>query len=724
MIFQSELTNLDSELSQLQALLSAKQQQRNLYNQLQQQTEGYLVGLAKLKDQIAETVGGGALASLKSAVLNLFDPGDHGEFGGNQPTAPTPDDGPAPEADQEDDDFDIIALNGETGDCLTTDDLGDIDDAGTAKLTYAQAIKRRCGACWGYEVTSKGDIKAGFVNRANLNFMEAVNLERSGREFYETVEAYLDRLYYNGQTCQLASFLELDKPLVAGSRFWFGGKDNTGTVIRGLKGEYLCQIDGAVGEVELERRYLHYVSTTLEGQACDIDKAPKTGQKCFWASPFASPLCSVIWEDAPLNGQYCTITPSATEDNGYKSTSEGERMPYVELVRHPENSAIAYQRKHDGEIICVYVGFRTKAIAQSWMRFFEVLAGDCQLRESKRLKSKHLGDFRWEIKAKGVSMAQINRLASEEDLNKSYRPEVGSATKLPAKEPAQAAEIAVGSSIRVLSWQGHDCDKSSDIATVKEIEDGMYRIDVKNSQGINIWLSRKAITPLSTEADQTPAQQLGIEPPAGWRQVQAQAEPLTTMPTKKARITLESSPWKGQDCEVLEVTPDGRWWKLRLPNGQELKYPGDTIEPVEEKVAQPNEKIEFNDLVEVVDDGNDCVGLVGSFGRVKVIGETRIGVEIDEQLVYFNPLELRIKAKEEKAPQRQGLQAGQLLMGDRVITSGNYIGEGRVSQLLSAKLGTADKIATIQLAKDLKNLGFDPRLAATVMAGEDDASDF
>jgi hypothetical protein len=79
-------------------------------------------------------------------------------------------------------------------------------------------------------------------------------------------------------------------------------------------------------------------------------------------------------------------------------------------------------------------------------------------------------------------MAQINRLASEEDLNKSYRPEVGSATKPPAKKPAQAAEIAVGSSIRVLGWQGHDCNQSSDIATVKEIEDGMYRIDVKNTE--------------------------------------------------------------------------------------------------------------------------------------------------------------------------------------------------------------------------------------------------
>jgi hypothetical protein len=33
--------------------------------------------------------------------------------------------------------------------------------------------------------------------------MAAVNLERTGKEFYQTVEAYLDRLYYNGQSCQL-----------------------------------------------------------------------------------------------------------------------------------------------------------------------------------------------------------------------------------------------------------------------------------------------------------------------------------------------------------------------------------------------------------------------------------------------------------------------------------------------------------------------------------------
>jgi hypothetical protein len=90
MIFQTELTSLDSELSQLEALLNAKRQQRNVYNQLQQQTEGYLEGLAKLKQQISEAVGTNALASLKSAVLGLFGTDDDGTDGGNQPSDPSP----------------------------------------------------------------------------------------------------------------------------------------------------------------------------------------------------------------------------------------------------------------------------------------------------------------------------------------------------------------------------------------------------------------------------------------------------------------------------------------------------------------------------------------------------------------------------------------------------------------------------------------------------------
>jgi len=566
MIFQLELSSLDSELSQLQALLSAKQQQRNLYNQLQQQTEGYLVGLAKLKNQIAETVGGGAIANLKSAVLTLFEAGDNGNHsqddGGNQPTDPTPDDDPAPSADDEPNFIDEDSLEYPTLEGQFCDIGHDLD--------------------WYWERCAKPE----------------------------------------GQAWEFASILELDKPLVAGDRFWFGSKDNTGTVLKFLPelGYWRVQIDGAVGTPALARHQLHYFHTSLEGQTCDIDNAPKTGQKCS--------LTSLLWEDAPLNGQYCTIAPSTTEDNGNKSTSEGERMPYIELVKHPENGAIAYQRKHDGEIVCVYVGFRTKALASSWKQAVEVLTSNVEIRQAKRLENA-----KWELKAKGLSITQINRLARE-DFNKSYRPEVGS-TKPPSYNPQPKPEPV----------------------NPDEVQPG----DI--------------VTPLLTPGD---------------------------------------------SYEVLQVMPNGILDCKSLRTGVQMGMKPTAVSLVQK--AQPTNEIGFNDLVEVIGDPIACVGQVGAFGRVKVVGSSRVGVEIDEQLVYFRPEELKVKAKEEKAPQRTSLQPKQVLMGDRIVTSGNYIGLRRSA----ASFNTAEKIATIQLAKDLQNLGFDPQLAASVMAGGevDDASDF
>lgn len=367
MIFQSDIASINNEIELLLAQIEVARQKQAQLSELDALTDSSLTQLRDIVSKIGHYAPD-AIASLKTAVLTLFDSGG----GGSQPIDPTPDDDPTPGADPEGDDFDIIALNGETGDCLTTDDLDDIDDAptGTVKLTYVQAIKNRCSACWGYEVTSKGDIKSGFINRADLGFMEAVNLERSGKEFYETIESYLNKLYYTGQSCDWAS------------------------------------------------PFASHLACLL------WEDAPLSGQSCTWASP----LCSLLWEDTPLTGQYCTITLSATETIENKGTSEGEHMFYIELVQHPQNSAIAYQRKRDGELICVYVGFRTKALASSWKQAVEVLTSNVEMRSSKRLQN-----FKWELKVKGLSMAQINRLASE-DLNKSYRAEVGSA-KPPSYNP-------------------------------------------------------------------------------------------------------------------------------------------------------------------------------------------------------------------------------------------------------------------------------------------------
>jgi hypothetical protein len=68
-------------------------------------------------------------------------------------------------------------------------------------------------------------------------------------------------------------------------------------------------------------------------------------------------------------------------------------------------------------------------------------------------------------------------------------------------------------------------------------------------------------------------------------------------------------------------------------------------EKTEHGPTTPSTEIQFNDLVEVVADANDTVGLVGTFGRVKTIKGSRIGVEIDEQLTYFDSKELKVKAR-------------------------------------------------------------------------------
>lgn len=114
MIFQAELTTLDTELSQLQALLEAKRQQRCLFEELDAETSATIEAVALLKTKI-EAVNSNAIASLKSAVLTLFDNGDNGSDGGNQPTDPTP--------EPDDSEPELLCLNGETGEALTTADL-------------------------------------------------------------------------------------------------------------------------------------------------------------------------------------------------------------------------------------------------------------------------------------------------------------------------------------------------------------------------------------------------------------------------------------------------------------------------------------------------------------------------------------------------------------------------------------------------------------------------
>jgi hypothetical protein len=65
--------------------------------------------------------------------------------------------------------------------------------AAPKKLTYAGETLKRASDLFGFEIKSKAQLKSALINKADLSFMGAVNLERSGREFYEAANFTLDK---------------------------------------------------------------------------------------------------------------------------------------------------------------------------------------------------------------------------------------------------------------------------------------------------------------------------------------------------------------------------------------------------------------------------------------------------------------------------------------------------------------------------------------------------
>jgi hypothetical protein len=112
MLFSQTIDNIDSEITALLAQVEAKKQRQTQLIELDALTDHTLEGLADVVSKI-QCKAPDAIASLKSAVLGLF--GNDGNDGGNQPTDPMPDTDP--------DEPELLCLNGETGDCLTTADL-------------------------------------------------------------------------------------------------------------------------------------------------------------------------------------------------------------------------------------------------------------------------------------------------------------------------------------------------------------------------------------------------------------------------------------------------------------------------------------------------------------------------------------------------------------------------------------------------------------------------
>jgi hypothetical protein len=429
MIFQSTLQTLDSELSQLQTLLETKRQQRNLYSQLQTQTEGYLQGLSKLKNQIGEAIGTDAIASLKSAVLSLFGTDD----GGNLPTEPTPNpDGDAPKQESD----------------------ANVDDT------------------------------------------------------------------------------QIPETLSTGARFWFGAVSNTGTVIKVLKAdEYRCQIDGAVGEVELERHRLHYIPTQLEGQHCDIDAAPLTGQHCQFTSHWEHD-----WELEPLDGQaweiatpLCCLLSDAPRHNENKGTTKAGDMAYIELVTHPENKAISYQRrKHDGQLICVYVGCNNQSRLSSWAEWiYRQEWGLTRQQCYSTRNAKRLTQFKYELKLPALSLNRINLLAAQDFTKQPTLPHV-----VPQPAPKAEPKIKIGDKIVPTLTPGETFEAKSE-----PVVDGSF-FAVSLLDGRRQLLKVNAVTVVERKAE--PAADEPIDP-------------LTNILEVNDTVEILEAPLRGEVGKVSEI---------------------------------------------------------------------------------------------------------------------------------------------------------------------------
>jgi len=446
MLFSQTIDNIDSEITALLARVEAAAQRQTQLIELDALTDHTLEELADVVSKVGHCAPD-AIASLKSAVLNLF--GTDGENDdGNQPTDPTPDP----------DEPELFCLNGITGDCLTTDELvnavGVVDSC--TPPTYSQAIKNRCSACWGYEVKTKADIKAGFINRTNLSFMGAVNLERTGREFYETVEGYLNKLYYNGQSCQME----------------------------------------------------------------DCPDSSRTGQSYEWASPLATPIA-------------CTVEFP---------------QPYAEFIKVSDR--VGYIKINTtGEIIATYAGFNNKSRAKSWANHLETMTSRIELRAAHRL-----GDWKHELKISGLSIKQIERLATENldkmppnkepSLPPTYKPQ-------PIPQPVNPDEVEPGDIVTAL------LSPSASYKVIQVMPNGI--LDCENlTSGDRLGLRPGAVS-LVQKAEK-------LQPEVTQQAIDL--EPKPDAPTKYARVKLKGDKFDGQVFAIVKgnelgstlLTPNGHHW--------------------------------------------------------------------------------------------------------------------------------------------------------------------
>jgi hypothetical protein len=94
--------------------------------------------------------------------------------------------------------------------------------------------------------------------------------------------------------------------------------------------------------------------------------------------------------------------------------------------------------------------------------------------------------------------------------------------------------------------------------------------------------------------------------------------------------------------------------------------------------------------------------------------ELPIQVKTPRGLKGYQRSDLKLITKAEKPQQKAtGLETGTVLMGNRIVTTGNYAGSGRRNAISNARTGLENKLAALDLVKS----GVSPEEAMAVVTG-------
>jgi hypothetical protein len=496
----TEIHDIDRQIAILLAQIEAQKQRKTQLFELDALTDHTLEGLADVVSKI-QCSAPDAIASLKTAVLKLFGTED-GNDGGNQPTEPTPDNDPTPRAEEpktsNSSDFaelpqsfspgsTLVDQNGSLGIVIGINNVGmSVDWLGLGSCPNPASGK---GIWYNWAKDSQAIAKrcceaqiASFKPAAHdqvklLSTLEFLQLQ--GWED-EQLEEHWDNEWFDvGVGCQCK---------------WGGATINRWIVVF----EFACE----------------------------------------WASPLATPTASLVWEDAPLLGQACTVEVFQAQP---------EKTTYTEFVKVSDR--IGYIKVNTtGEILATYAGFNNKARAKNWASYLETMTSKIELRAAHRL-----GDWKHELKISGLSIKQIERLAAENldkmppakepSLPRTYKPQ-------PIPQPVNPDKVEPGDIVTAL------LTPSASYKIIQVMPNGI--LDCENlTTGDRLGLRPGAVSLVQkAEKPQDPEQQALL------------LEPKPDAPTKYARVKLKGDKFHGQVFAVVKgnelgstlLTPNGHHW--------------------------------------------------------------------------------------------------------------------------------------------------------------------